>query len=365
MHVVTAGVPACRESALVEAMAFRNLAPDVSFASSNRMRLRIVRREVAASLSAINPDVTLVGNYQPLLWPSILRTLEKPYCLFAHGGDVAALLRTGFVWRRTRARQLFASAARVLCNSSYSAGLVQRLSRSEFARTCVVGCGTDLPSHEVSSARARQLLRLNLSPEVPVIVTVARLVPHKGIDTTLRALSILASASQNFHHLIVGDGQCGEALKDLSVALGIADRVTFLGRVSDEVKLLAYRASDLFVLTPRIGSHGAVEGFGIVFLEANAHGLAAIGTDVGGIPDAIEDGVNGLLVKPDSPHLLSDAIASLLVSPSRRAEMAQRGTERVRTTFNWSAIAARIESELTEVVADSHQSGTQTPVLYA
>ena len=108
----------------------------------------------------------------------------------------------------------------------------------------------------------------------------------------------------------------------------------------------------------RPGSMGEVEGFGISFLEANAYGLAAIGSTAGGIPDVVEDGVNGLLVPPNDSSTLADTICELLKDPQRAREMALAGQQRIREKFNWQKIVDTIEAQL---IAAAKAAQDETP----
>jgi len=166
-------------------------------------------------------------------------------------------------------------------------------------------------------------------------------------------MRVLAERYPSARYVIVGDGPCRAELEALAGSLGIISQVQFWGHVDDETKSLLYRASDVFAMASRHGPRGEIEGFGIVFLEANDHGLAVVGSDAGGIPDAIETGVNGLLVQPDDPNAMAAAISELLEDDDTREAMAASGQLRIRSHLNWASISAHIEAELVTVVSSS------------
>jgi phosphatidylinositol alpha-1,6-mannosyltransferase len=128
--------------------------------------------------------------------------------------------------------------------------------------------------------------------------------------------------------------------------LGVEERVTFAGRVDDTTRLALYDRCDVFVMVSRQEVDGSAEGFGIVFLEAAARGKPAVGGRSGGIPDAIEDGVTGLLVDSEDPPAIADACVRLLTD----AALGAAGRARVAGQFTWEQVAARVERVLQEGV---------------
>ncbi len=207
------------------------------------------------------------------------------------------------------------------------------------ARTHVVPNGTD-PSafrpHEATGLRER----LGLSGR-PLLLTVGRLVPRKGIDTVLRALPAVLQTVPDAAYLIVGSGPDRSRLEQLRADLGLHGHVYFEGRVSDEMLPAYYSTADLFVMPAREAVPD-VEGFGIVFLEANACGTPVIGARTGGIPDAINEGETGLLVPPSAPDTLAQAIRPLLRAPRRIARFGRRARAHVVRDANWDRVAHQL-----------------------
>ena len=166
-------------------------------------------------------------------------------------------------------------------------------------------------------------------------VMVAGLDPVKGHDTLLRALAL--GAPPELLVLIVGDGALGPVLPGMAAELGLGDdHVRFLGRRNDVDRLLD--AADFFVLPSR------QEGFPIAVLEAMAHGVPVIATPVGGVPELITHGRDGLLVAPDRPRKLNAAILRLTREASLRASLGQAGRLRVKTDFSFALMTRRYEA---------------------
>jgi len=117
--------------------------------------------------------------------------------------------------------------------------------------------------------------------------------------------------------------------------LGVERFVTFAGFVPDEELPGCYAAADLFVMVSRERpQRGDVEGFGIVYLEASAAGRPVVAGRSGGVSDAVEDGVSGLLVDPEDAGAVGEAVSQLLRDPGLRARMARAGRQRVRDRFS-------------------------------
>ena len=179
-------------------------------------------------------------------------------------------------------------------------------------------------------------------PPGPLLLTVARLVARKGIDTMLAALPAIARAHPGVRYRVVGDGPDRARLLALAAQHGVSDRIELAG-AADPLELPAiYAAADLFVLASREDPvTGDVEGFGLVLLEAQAAGTAVIAAASGGMPDALRPGVTGLLVAPDDPDALACAINELLADRERLASMRAAARQHANSR-SWRAFAAEV-----------------------
>jgi glycosyltransferase involved in cell wall biosynthesis len=146
----------------------------------------------------------------------------------------------------------------------------------------------------------------------------------------------------------VGDGEDRSRLEQLARESGVADRIRFLYGLTQEELFACYAHCDVFALPSR------GEGFGLVFLEAMAHGKPVIGGAHGGTPDVIEDGVTGVLVPHGDAALLSSALESLLANPASASEMGARGRERVLTDFSFEQFQTRLTQVLEDIVVWKH-----------
>lgn len=180
--------------------------------------------------------------------------------------------------------------------------------------------------------------------ERPTIVTVARLVDsYKGHDIMIRALALVRERVPDVEWIVVGEGPLRPGLERLAAQEGVSDAVHFLGAVSDAERDAALDRAHVFAMPSRLPAGGVGgEGFGIVYLEANAHGLPVVAGDVGGALDAVVHEETGLLVDPEDPAAVAAALTTLLLDPARARRLGDAGERRAHG-FAWPLIARQLE----------------------
>jgi glycosyltransferase involved in cell wall biosynthesis len=164
------------------------------------------------------------------------------------------------------------------------------------------------------------------------ILSVCRLVEKKGVDVLLDALARLPEG-RDWRFVHVGGGPLAATMQRRARALGIADRVTWRGAMTQDRVLEEYRAADLFVLASRVADDGDRDGLPNVLAEAQSQGLACVASRVSAIPELLRDGVSGVLVAENDPAALAGAIETLLADPARRRALGAAGQARVRAEF--------------------------------
>lgn len=195
--------------------------------------------------------------------------------------------------------------------------------------------GTDPAKFYPSLPDTDFLKRYNLENK-RIILSVGRIIERKGMDTTIRALKDVLKVFPNVVYLIVGSGPYKHRLEELACESGVADAVRFMGRLSADELCKCYNACDLFIMPSRtIEEKGDVEGFGIVFLEAGACGKPVIGGSDGGMSEAIENRVTGLLVNPLNTKEISEAIIGILSDKNYAKKLGENGRKRVLEELNW------------------------------
>ena len=185
--------------------------------------------------------------------------------------------------------------------------------------------------------------------EKKVIVSVGRLVHRKGQDVLIEAMPAIIKDVPEAHILMIGEGPYRSYLENRVKALGIQERVTFIGRIQYADLPRYICVGDLFVMPSRSRLAGLeVEGLGIVYLEASACGLPVIAGDSGGAPDAVIEGETGLVVDGTSKSDVAAAVVELLLDPDRSKAMGIRGRQWIIQEWRWEIWSARF-AELLKV----------------
>jgi len=301
-------------------------------------------------------DATICGIWYP---EGLIAYLAgtRPLVILAHGAE---LLPPASRWRRRLWRALqshvLESADLVIANSDFTEELV-----------CAVAPKANVESIPLAVDLERFIPRIKEAAKAKlgltgkqVLCSVARIHRYKGHDTVLRAIAAISPAErENLVYLIVGEGPHESELRRQADELGVADHVRWFGFVAEEDLPEIYRASDLFVMCTRAArDERAVEGFGLVFLEAQACGTPVVGTRTGGIPAAIEEGVGGWLIEQDDSQRLAQMIRELIRAPQSFGAAGVQARERVVRDCTWERYGRRFSSALCSVGINSNETAT-------
>jgi glycosyltransferase involved in cell wall biosynthesis len=204
--------------------------------------------------------------------------------------------------------------------------------------------GIDFDRVRLSSGDARERLRREFAlGDGYLLLIAARLHPEKGHHFLFEALpEVRRRVSRPVKLLVAGTGPFETAYRDELRSLGCEDMITFLGFRKDSADLMA--AADLVVLP------SVAEAFGLVLTEAIYLGTPVVATRVGGIPEIVDDGVDGVLVPPADSKALSRAIADLLNDPDKRSTMAGAGRTKVASRFQFEKMMRAYESVYETVI---------------
>ncbi|HTR97557.1 MAG TPA: glycosyltransferase family 4 protein [Candidatus Acidoferrales bacterium] len=210
-------------------------------------------------------------------------------------------------------------------------------------RVRVVPNGADPPDEAREAAPARAWReRFATSMIRPLWVVAARLEEQKGHAVLIDALGEVWKRGLDFTLAVAGEGSLRAALEERARAAGLETRVRFLGRIEDIGPLLA--AADAVVL-PSLW-----EGLPLTLLEAMARNRPVIATRVGGVPEAIEDGIHGALVPPSDVAALADELERFHRRSERATRLGRAAGERARREYSWAAVAAGFETVYDEVL---------------
>lgn len=282
-------------------------------------------------------DIVITGTFHPEALISILSG-RKTYIL-AHGAE---LLSGNNFFRRTiwsfYRKQILCLAKRVIANSHYTEDLIKNCSPK--IKTSVLPLAVDSKSFYPSKPK--------IDDGLLHICSVSRLLKFKGQDFIIKTIASLPEYYKNKVKLhIGGKGEYRKTLEELVSNYNIKNNVTFDGYLSDEELRDYYSTADVFVLCTREDSFNQnVEGFGLVFVEAQACGTPVIGTKTGGISDAICEGNGGWLINQDSERELSDLIKKLIDNPNLKIEEGKKARIRVQSDMNWNQYIIKLNKIL-------------------
>lgn len=251
---------------------------------------------------------------------------------------------------------IVASADRLIAECPQDRSDLIELYGADSHRIEVIPCGFD-PDELWPEPKAAAREQIGVERDGPLVLQLGRLVPRKGIDNVIRAIARLRERHGIGARLLVVGGESDSPdpaqtpeigrLQELANDEGVGEHVTFTGRRDRDQLKHYYSAADVFVTTPWY------EPFGITPLEAMACARPVIGANVGGIKFSVEAGETGLLVQPEDPEGLADALAFLITDPAVAEGMGRRGYERVQALFTWQAIARDMAALYERVIHES------------
>ena len=301
----------------------------------------MVSRRVGRLAEAHRADLVIWDPALPV--GHVAPKVELPYAVVLHGAEVTVPGR--LPGTRQLLRRVLRGASLVICAGRYPAAEAERAAGRSLP-TVVVPPGVDTDRFQPldSAERASVRQELGLPVDAPLVVSVSRLVPRKGMDTLIRAAARLRDRVPDVVVAIAGSGRDRARLEGLIASTGAPVRL--LGRVPDEVLPGLYGAGDVFSMSCRNRWGGLEqEGFGIVFVEAAAAGVPAVAGESGGSAEAVVHGETGLVVpRPDASDQVADALAELLDDETRRREMGRRARQRAEIEFSYDVLAARLRS---------------------
>ena len=301
-------------------------------------RIRTLAKEVGAEVVVLDPAVPL-GLTGP--------ALGLPYAAVLHGAEVT------IPGRLPGSRQLLGRVLRGASLLISAGGYPEAEARRTSGRLPPIvqvppGVDTQRFSPLAPIERASARTRLGLPGTGPLVVSVSRLVPRKGMDVLIQAAARLAGTGRypDLTVAIAGHGRDRTRLEHLIRRTGAPVRL--LGRVPGGDLASLYASADAFALCCRSRWGGLEqEGFGIVFLEAAAAGVPSIAGDSGGAAEAVEDGVTGIVVsQPSDPQLVAEAIERYIVSPEMAAQHGQAARRRAEHEFSYDLLADRLQGAL-------------------
>ena len=287
-------------------------------------------RDVDALAREVGADVTFVDPALPL-GRIIPRLHAAPTVVVLHGAEITV---PGRLPTRPLLGSVLRAAAGVVAAGGYPLAEALHAAGGPLP-ALVVPPGIDVARFRPPADAAERLAArdaLGVPRDARIVLGASRLVPRKGFDVLV---DVLADLPADVLLVLVGGGRDRKRLERRVATRGVGERVHFLGRVSDEEVPLAHRAADVFAMLCRDRWGGLeAEGFGIVFLEAGASGLACVAGRSGGSHEAVLDGQTGYVVAPRDHTAVAGALRRLLDDPALRARLG--AAARAHAEADWS-----------------------------
>ncbi len=316
---------------------------EIQFSYSSRFMFRRIKeflvyrkntkREILNEINRIKPDVIINGGVRWFSW--MIKDFIKisPVINYIHGEELS-MKPVGLFgkWLFKAQNESFSKVDLNLCVSSYTSDKVKEVSPK--SNVSVLTNFVDIDSYYPSDDKRSLKFKYGLDGKISIIC-VCRLIKRKGVDDLLKSISTLISDKSLKYEIVLnvcGAGSELDSLIALSDELSITESVTFHGFTEEKQMLELIQASDIFAM-PNKTIDGDLEGFGLVFLEANACGLPVIGGRSGGVVDAIEDHVSGYLIVPYSIPDITEKLKSLIENPVIAKEMGLNGYNRAKDKF--------------------------------
>lgn len=295
------------------------------------------RWQLKAIIKAEKPDVINAHTPVPYIADMAARAAGRtPFVLTYHNdlmkaslvGNTLAKLFYILLSRRTLKR-----ADRIIATSAYYAAISPYLQKHK-AKVSIVSPGVDTTRLNPSIDKTWLKQQYPGKKVVLFVGSMLKSHSHKGVDVLIRAVADARKIEPNLHLVLVGQGDAIADYQQLAATLGLQDAVTFTGFASDD-DLPKYYAGAAMLVLP---STSNLEGFGMVLAEAQACGTPVIGTKMGGIPYAMQDGKTGYLVESKDPIALSHAVRRLLTDPTAAA-FGANATAYISQNFAWPALS--------------------------
>jgi phosphatidyl-myo-inositol dimannoside synthase len=281
------------------------------------------------------PNVTFAGHVMTA--PAGVRLRARQGIPLAIATYAVELLRPRI---RGVARRVLPKADRVLAVSGFTRDDAVALGASP-GRTEVIAVGA--PDAQPADPKRIEAFRSRFGlGDAPVLLTVARLEDHKGIDLVMDAMSDLPP---DVRYVVVGSGSAGERLKQRANG-----RTIFTGPLDDADLAAAYNTASAFALASRNKAAGGVEGCPVALLEAAAYGLPILAGRTGGIEDAVMHGETGILVDPENSAELREGLKVVVTDRNVATRLAHNAEALAKTQRSWGSVVERIERLLEAAV---------------
>ncbi len=296
-------------------------------------RNRRVKKAIKEFLS--DDTVFLCANWKMAV-PCYLSSFSGKinYFVAVHGLDA---IEGRFVNKILQRRTLNSSCGAISV-SHYTAGLLEKANLSAGLPQTVINNGVDTDRFKPVELSSEFIEKYNIKPGIRIL-SLGRLIERKGFDMTIRAIALMKNKDVNYY--LAGKGHYRPRLEEIAIENNVSGRVFFMGLVPDEDIVSVYNSGDIFAMPSR-DINNDVEGFGITYIEAAACGVPSVGGKNCGAEDAIVHRQTGLLVDPNLPEEIAEALDILAADEKMRIEMGDNAKQRVEQSLTWRKITDQI-----------------------
>jgi glycosyltransferase involved in cell wall biosynthesis len=321
----------------------RNGVPVTRAASLARVGSVGLSVSLPLELRRMQADVTVLHEPNPMaLLADFVTGRRGPLVVYFHSEVVRPRWKYRLLYRPLLARVLDRASRIIVASPSMAATARQLAAHRD--KCVVIPYGIDAAPLARTPAVQARAAAIRGEADLPLVLFVGRLVPYKGVDVLIRAMSGTPARL-----VVAGDGPLGLVLRRLASDTGVADRVSFRGTVTDEELVALYHACDLFVLP----SVTRAEAFGMVQLEAMACGKPVVSTDLpSGVPWVNRHGESGLVVPPGDSEALRQTMTMLVDDDALRDRLGAGALRRAETEFTAARMADRTVALYEEVVEE-------------
>ena len=272
-------------------------------------------------------------------WKSIeyLNKKNKKILVLAHGTEIPkqywTLMIDALRFKKKRIINSYKDVYRIIANSNYTKDLMHASLKIDYEQIKIIHPGIDIYQEFVSNEETNFVEKI-VHNKNPVITTLARVERRKGHKYIINAINELKEQFPNIIYLIAGKGPYLETIKNYVKKLNLTNFVIFLGWITEPEKSVILKKSDIFAMTPIISGE-SVEGFGMAFIDAAFHGVPSLGSDSGGIKDAILDGKTGIICKVNDQSNITFNLRKLIENEPLRIELGQNGKKLAKEKYSW------------------------------
>ena len=306
-------------------------------------------KNLVKSFKKHKADIILSGSANfPLFYSYILsKWFRIPLITIGHGDD--------FIVQNPSAIKtlILNDIQKVIVTNRVMKKLLIKIHKVNSNKVEIIHLGVDIDNSLVKESNLELRNELGIHKDDFIILTVSRFYPRKGIDTILKAIKLIIDKFPNIplKYYLIGDGEEKTKIQTLITQLNLEESVVLLGAIDDHSKNRYYKLSDIFILVPEVKKN-SIEGFGIVYIEANYFKLPVLGSRSGGVKIAVEDGKTGYLINPKDVKDLKEKILYLYNNKDVCVRFGEYGHERVKRLFNWKKNILEYQNLLKKCLKD-------------